>query len=109
MDNTIQTLVSRTLHREDGSSVTVEIAAPVKRGEDFWETRWRILGLREGDVESASGGVDSMQSLLAALAMSGDRVAGDSDLTFLEGPGTGLLHSGKREDGFYTAVLRMPT
>ncbi len=81
-------IATRTLSRPDGSTVELQIGTPVLDHDgEGWTTPWSITGLSGGRVALSSGGMDSMQALVFALAMSGARLSAEGEeLTFLGGP-----------------------
>jgi hypothetical protein len=103
-------LINRILEDQHGNQIEINVVKPQQNGQD-WITHWTISGLPDGEINASSGGVDSMQSLVFALAMIGDRIAAENaDLTFLNSPELQLLHTvSDPVNGEWVATVRAKT
>lgn len=103
-------LLARIFRGESAQEVTLRVWAPHEEHGD-WVVRWTIFGLPSGDVWMFSGGVDSVQAMVFALAAAGDRLASEDDsLTFIGGEGPQLLRTSlDAPPGQWLATVAIPT
>lgn len=96
-----QPIAQRFIQDSKGTVVTVELGAPrlfeEKSPGQGWYCAFRVVGIDEEPWTSFSGGIDSIQAIILALARIGDFLDSRSDLE--------LSFEGCRNLGFLSAKL----
>lgn len=103
-------VASRTLTGKSGV-VTLELGKPLQDSDGpDWFCPWRVSGLTDGDIESFTGGVDSVQALIFALAAIGDLVESEKDenFRFVDTPHLGLLRTVATTNDVWQAAVNYP-
>lgn len=106
-----ESVVSRTLTGKSGD-ITLELGKPVQDNDGpDWFCPWRVSGLADGDIESFTAGVDSLQALIFALAAIGDLVESEKDenFRFVDTPHLGLLCTESTSSDIWQAAVNYPT
>lgn len=101
-------IASRSLETEAGGIIEVQFGRPTREGDD-WFTPWRISGLDNDPIESFAGGIDSVQSLMFAMAAVGDRISSHKTVvTYLGSPEIQLLQTELGDTSTWKATVSAP-